>query len=148
MDDQSHMEIEWACHKLVTAYCHYVDHGEASRIADLFTEDGVWTSPENTMTGKDQIKKGFQAREDNKARMSRHVCNNFLLNKVSENEAEGVVYLTLFRHDGKEDRRVSPLTGPEIVGEYRDRFVRTDQGWRIARRETVVSFVRFDETAG
>lgn len=146
MDDKTRFEIEWACQKLVTAYCHFVDHGEASRIADLFTDDGVWTSPENTMTGKNQIRAGFQAREDNKIRMSRHVCNNFLLNNVSENEAEGVVYLTLYRCDGKEGRRVSPLDGPEIVGEYRDLFRRTDQGWRIARRETVVSFVRFDET--
>ncbi len=145
MDEGARMAVESACEKLITAYCHLVDHGQASEIADLFTEDGVWTSSENTMTGRDQIRAGFQAREDNKGRMSRHVCNNFQLNDVGENEAHGVVYLTLYRHDGKEDRTVSPLNGPAMVGEYRDHFVRTDRGWRFARREAIADFVRFDE---
>jgi hypothetical protein len=29
-----------------------------------------------------------------------------------------------------------------LVGEYRDRFVRTPDGWRIAERSTRIDFVR------
>jgi hypothetical protein len=31
-----------------------------------------------------------------------------------------------------------------MVGEYRDRFVRTAQGWRISHREIVIDFLRRD----
>ena len=142
MDQRERLEIERACERLVTAYCHYVDHGEASRIADLFSDDGVWASPGVKMSGRAEIKAGFQRREEQKERMSRHVCNNFLCEVLDADHATGVVYLTLYRHDGDPDRKVSPLDGPEAVGEYRDRFVRTDAGWPIENRRVHASFVR------
>ena len=145
MDDMRRVQIERECQRLVTAYCHYVDHGEAERVADLFSEDGVWASPELTMDGREQVRKGFARRQANVGRMSRHVCNNLLVDVIDEEHAEGIVYLTLYRHDGEDGRRLSPLEGPALVGEYRDRFVRTPEGWRIARREIAISFLRRDD---
>ena len=144
VNEKDRLNIEIACQRLVTAYCHYVDHGQASNIADLFTEDGIWQSTEATMQGKVGIRAGFQIRQDNTARMSRHVCNNFLLTEVAADEAKGTVYLTLYRHDGKVGRNFSPLNGPSLVGEYRDHFVRTDEGWRIKHRQAIADFVRLD----
>jgi uncharacterized protein (TIGR02246 family) len=138
------LQIERACERLVTDYCHFVDHGEAARIADLFTEDGVWRAPGVEMKGRDEIRSGFQVRQDNAARMSRHVCNNFSLDVTGDDRAEGVVYLTLYRHDGDPSRKTSPLPGPTMVGEYRDQFARTADGWRIASRRSIVSFIRED----
>jgi ketosteroid isomerase-like protein len=142
MDRHDQILIERDCERLVTAYCHFVDHDEAEQIAGLFTEDGVWKSAEATLDGREQIRKAMAAREANAARMSRHVCNNFLIDILDEDHAEGTVYLTLYRHDGKEGRRLSPLEGPAMVGEYRDRFVRTSAGWRIAHREILINFLR------
>jgi ketosteroid isomerase-like protein len=142
MDAVERAEIERACERLVTQYCHFVDHGEAERVAELFSDDGVWASPEFTMDGIDQIRKGFARRQAQTSRASRHVCNNLLVDVVDGDHATGCVYLTLYRHDGEAGRPVSPLDGPLMVGEYRDRFVRTAAGWRIARREIGVSFVR------
>ena len=142
MTDIERLLIERECQRLVTDYCHLVDHGEAERIAELFSEDGVWKSPEVAMEGREQIQKGFARRQANAGRMSRHVCNNLRVDVVDEHNAVGVVYLTLYRHDAEPGRRVSPLEQPEMVGEYRDRFVRTPEGWRFAHRQVEVSFVR------
>lgn len=132
--------IERECERLVTTYCHYVDHGEASRIADLFTEDGVWTAPGVRMEGREQLLAGFGQREANKERMSRHVCQNFLCDVIDAEHAEAVVYLILYRHDGDPARKISPIRSADMVGEYRDRFVRTEKGWRIAERNTIAVF--------
>ncbi len=148
MNNMEEMEIERACHKLVTAYCHYVDHGRASKIADLFTHDGIWASSENEMNGRDEIKAGFLNRESNKGRMSRHICNNFVLHQISETQASGCTYLTLYRHDGDPDRQFSPLDGPTMVGEYRDEFALTAEGWRIKRREAHVDFIHSNKPSG
>ena len=143
MDDIERMLIERACERLMIEYCHFVDHGEASRIADQFTDDGVWTSPDNTMTGRAEIEAGFGRREAAPRRRSRHVCTNALVNVIDRNNATGVVYLTLHRHDDHErPERVRPSEVPDIVGEYRDTFVRTDAGWRFTRREIAVDFAR------
>ena len=142
MDDMQRMLIERACARLVTEYCHFVDHGEAAKIADQFADDGVWASPRDVRTGREAIAKSFQKRQDNAARMSRHVCTNLLIDVIDENSATGVVYLTLYRHDGAPERRISPSDVPDVVGEYRDSFVRTTDGWRFKRREIHVSFAR------
>ena len=140
MDAMERLQIERECERLVSLYCHYVDHGEAERVAELFAKDGVWTSPQATMDGVDQVRAGFKQRQENRGRISRHVCNNCVVDVIDEDHAQCCVYLTLYRHDGEEGRRVAPLEGPEMVGEYRDRFVRTADGWRFARREVEVSF--------
>ena len=120
-----------------------MDHGEAARIADLFAKDGAWRSPEVTMQGADEVRAGFERRQAQKGRMSRHVCNNLVVDVIDEDHAEGCVYLTLYRHDGEEGRALSPMEDqPVLVGEYRDRFVRTSDGWRFADREIGVSFLR------
>jgi len=142
MDELERLLIERACERLVVGYCHVIDHGEAARVADLFTEDGVWTSFEQTMDGRDAIARGFAKRQANKGRMSRHVCCNLLVNVIDAERATGVVYLTLYRHDGDPDRAVSPSASPSVVGEYRDEFVRSAGGWRFRRREVIASFVR------
>jgi ketosteroid isomerase-like protein len=142
MDQDERLRIERACERLVTLYCHHVDHGEAARVAELFTDDGVWHSPEVTMDGVDQIRKGFTVRQNRTERMSRHVCNNALIDVIDADNAEGCVYLTLYNFDGDPDRKISPLEGARLVGEYRDKFRRTREGWRISRRDIYVSFLR------
>lgn len=74
--------------------------------------------------------------------MSRPVCSNLLIDVIDSDHSTGVVYFTLYRHDGEKGRRTSPLDGPVVVGEYRDRFMRTPDGWRIVERSLHADFVR------
>lgn len=141
MDEITQLSIFHECQRLTTLYCHYVDHGEASRIADLFSVDGI-CKVGGEHRGRDQIRKAFRVREENKGRISRHVCNNFVLNSASDTEASGTVYLTLYRSDGPEDRKIAELEGPVVVGEYRDKYVKTSEGWRFSYREVEASFVK------
>ena len=60
MDIALRMEIERECERLIAQYCHLVDHDEAAKIADLFTQDGVWKNINATMDGRDGIRAGFQ----------------------------------------------------------------------------------------
>lgn len=145
LQDHDLDDVERACLQLVHRYCHLIDHGAASRVAELFTEDGVWTSSERAFAGREQIALGFTRRQEDAGRMSRHVCSTFHLELEGRDAARGVTYLTLYRHDGPPGRRTSRVRGPSLVGEYRDRFVRTDAGWLIQSRDVVTAFL-FEET--
>ena len=143
MDQNERMVIERECERLIVAYTHYVDFGQAARIAELFTADGVWESPEATLAGQRAIREGFAARQRDEQRVSRHVCTNFALEVTDEDTAEGVVYFTVYRHDGDAALMPRPLEGPVLVGHYRDRFVRVKAGgWRFAHRREEVAFLR------
>jgi|GEM_PF-251659 len=145
MTDLDKLLTERECERLIQLYCHWTDHGEAARVADLFTEDGVWASADNTMNGRESIRRGFQARQANTRRMSRHICTGALIDVIDADNASGVVYLTLYRHDAEAGRTTSPTQAPSMIGEYRDRFVRTAAGWRIQRREIHISFIGGDK---
>lgn len=138
MNDTDRLLIERECERLVVAYTHLVDFGEAAKVADLFTEDGTWSAPGVTMRGRDQIREGFATRED-MPRMSKHVCTNLQIDVLDDRHAEGAVYLTLYR--AETDAGVAPLSGPTLIGHYRDSFVLTDKGWRFATRQTEVTFI-------
>lgn len=147
MEDIERLLIERACERLIHTYCHLVDHGQARGVADLFAEDGIWKSAETLQDGRDAIARAFTAREANTARLSRHVCTTTTVDVIDAGNASALTYLTLYRHDGKDGRRLSPLDDlPELVGEYRDTFVRMPDGWRFKTREVVTAFLR--RTAG
>ena len=110
-------------------------------MVELFTEDAEWASPEGTVKGHGALLDHFGAREDQRGRKSKHVCTNFWLEDVSETEANGGVYLTLYRDDGDPERKRTRVDGPVLVGEYRDQYSLTGYGWRIAKRSVKVDFV-------
>lgn len=122
--------------------------GVGERVAELFSEDGAFVSPLGTMQGRTELQRGFQQLSNANTGVTRHVCSNFLCEVVDEDRAEGVVYVTLCshnRHDGPvgtEKGAVAPLNGPKMIGEYRDRYVRTSSGWRFAERKVAVTFFR------
>ena len=141
MDLQQRAAIEAACQHLTSSYCHFIDSGEARRVVELFTEDAEWASPEGTVKGHAALLDHFGAREDQRGRKSKHICTNFWLEDVSETEATGGVYLTLYRDDGDPDRARARVDGPVLIGEYRDEYSLTKNGWRIAKRSVKVDFV-------
>ena len=67
---------------------------------------------------------------------------NILIDVVDENHAKGRAYYT-FYYDG-EGRDPALLTGPMAVGQYRDEFIRTAEGWKFSHREPKNVFMRAD----
>ena len=83
-------------------YARYVDGGNASRIAELFTDDGKWIGADGgTMNGKAEILRAFTGRQGLTRRQSRHVITNQLVDVIDEDHATGIAYLINYRHDSK-----------------------------------------------
>lgn len=142
MNEAERAAIVAACERLVVDYTHLVDSGRAREVANLFTSDGIWSSEQATMEGRDAIAEGF-ARRQAMDRTSKHVCTNLAVDVIDADRAEGLVYLTLYRADDV-GGAVAPLAGPTMVGHYEDTFARTEGGWRFRTRRAVVTFVRED----
>jgi uncharacterized protein (TIGR02246 family) len=139
---------ERACERLMYQYARFVDRGEAARVADLFTEDGVWTAADGrSMDGQDQIRAAFSARQALTRRLSRHVITNVLIDVGSDTEASGTAYLVNYRHDGTGDtvERPGPARHPKFVGDYHLGFRSLDGEWRIARLRFDLLFLRRSE---
>lgn len=143
--DVARMLAERACERLIIEYARRVDFGEASRIAELFVADGVWTGVDLRLDGRDAIREWFTEREALDRRVSRHVHTNIAVElEVGGDRARAESYLVNYRHDRRGADRAMPAPGdiPKYVGECRDTFARTDEGWRFASRDVAVAFVR------
>lgn len=140
MNETENQAAQRACEALITRYTHIADFGPGSDMPSIFTDDGVWTSGEESYEGRDDLG-AFFGRDKGHAK-SRHVSSNVAVTVTAEDEAEGLSYFTLYRYT-KEKPRVPDLDDqPVILGEYHDRFRRTPEGWRIASRRAEVGFVR------
>lgn len=134
-----HDEIVSACESLSIAYARAIDFRDYDAFAELFAEDGVLDTG-RPLNGKDAIAKSIKQRSDELR--SRHVLTNIFIDVIDDDNARGISYLTLYRHVGKASLEAgpAPFGGPAAVGHYEDRFVRTDQGWRFARRKLQFAF--------
>jgi hypothetical protein len=143
MDELERLVAQRACEELIYEYARRVDLGEASRIADLFTENAQWRG-DMLLDGREKIREWFIERGELTRRVSRHVCTNVAVTVLGPDEAESLCYMINYRHDRREgdDNLPVPAEVPKYVGELRDRFRRTPEGWRFQRREVDVTFLR------
>ncbi|MCW3011561.1 MAG: nuclear transport factor 2 family protein [Solirubrobacterales bacterium] len=144
MDDLQRIVAERACERLLVDYCRLVDFGQASRIANLFTEDGRWEGTDLVLGGREEIRAWFTKREQLTRRVSRHLCTNVGVDVLSASEAESRCFLVNYRHDRAEGDLTmpAPMAVPKFVGELHDTFRRTHDGWRFASRRVDVAFAR------
>ena len=135
MTEVERMLAEHACQKLQAQYGVFADRGDVEGFTQLFAEDGSVAVPEApAFVGQDAIRASIQALKDQGVTM-RHVLTNNVVDVIDDTTAEGVSYLVVFNSTGPVDARgTRPVEPPATVGEYRDTFRRTAEGWRFQTR--------------
>jgi hypothetical protein len=128
--------IEQACERLVLDFTYFSDHRENEALADLFTPDGIMTRPSgDRLVGRDAILKEYESRPA--GRIARHFCTNIRIVVESDNRARGLTYALVYSALAHEPplQHFGPRVEPrQLIGEFEDEFVRTDDGWKIASR--------------
>ncbi|MDB5685202.1 MAG: hypothetical protein JWM38_2608 [Sphingomonas bacterium] len=141
MKDKHRRAIEWECTRLINDYANLNDQGRWQDVAALYAEDGLMTrptAPDQPIVGRDALLASFLSRPP---RASRHVCANIVVTVESETEASAYSVILLFTGKLADDGGL-PIRddGPPLVGDYRDRFVLTSEGWRFSERRGALSF--------
>lgn len=139
--------IERACQRLVLEFALHADRGDHDKLAELFTADGRFTRRGETFAGHaaiadsvDQLLQNRRPSPKQPAWRVRHFCSNVLIEVRNSESAVGRSYYTIYRYQGDPVEGVPPISGPALIGEYADEFVRTPAGWRIANREVRPAF--------
>jgi ketosteroid isomerase-like protein len=126
-----------AIEHLINYHAWLIDHGEADRVADLFTAEAALYGVGPDKIGRDAIAEWGRQRAAMTQRRSRHVHANILLEADGDRAARGTVILTLYRHDGAGEGQASPL----LIAEYTDRYSKQPDGqWLFAERRLSVLF--------
>ena len=130
-------EDEQAINKLVFTYARGADRRDGALFASVFTEDGVLDYNGRQSTGPNQLSKIPSALTS--YTKTYHTVMNTLI-EVDGDTAKGEIYSASHHIRPVESTihsdRVMYIT-------YLDDYVRTNDGWRIKRREVNVEFVEF-----
>ncbi|MEM9622313.1 MAG: nuclear transport factor 2 family protein [Pseudomonadota bacterium] len=132
-------ELRAELSELVLNYAYYRDVLEADAVADLFTADATMTVLGQTYTGRAAIRQRIaDARSNAEEPVTRHLMSTQRFFQSAADRARGVSYVAVLGAPQQE----LPIRSERFlaVGEYHDEFVRTSQGWKIARREFVYVF--------
>jgi ketosteroid isomerase-like protein len=134
--------IEWECRQLALRFTAHSDRQEWQAACALLTEDAVFarpTDPDKPLVGRAVIQAAFEARPAE--RITRHICTNLIMNAHSESQATGQLYALLYMGDASdEDKAIVIASEKQLIGEFEDDYVRTEDGWRIAKRVGKIIF--------
>ena len=141
MSPRKRRAIEWDCTRLINDYANLNDAGRWEDVAALYAEEGLMarpSAPYQPVVGRDAILASFRERPP---RVSRHICANIVVTVESRDAASAQSMILLFSGTVATDGGLPLLDKkPALIGEYRDRFVRTADGWRFAERRGALSF--------
>jgi hypothetical protein len=112
--------------RALATYCQLCDDGEFRRLAEQFAPDGSFVFAGETVTGRGDLERWFEAAQPPRRR-GKHLTTNAIIDV--EGDRASVVSDFVFV------RLVGGVPAPEIAGRYRDVFVRTGDRWLIEQRD-------------
>lgn len=136
MTPEQQMAIEHACEKLQKLYGIYADQLDEAKFAALFAEDAWIKVPEQPpFKGHEAIAAGIKGMRALDLTY-RHVITNAVVDAIDDTHAEGLCYLMAFNSAAPADEHgARPMEMATTLGEYKDTFVKTKDGWRFQSRE-------------
>lgn len=135
MTEAERRAIEADCERLIKRYVNLNDAQDWPAVAALYTVDarmGRPSQPGTFVEGRAAILAAFQARPP---RAQRHQVSNIVVDVESADEAGAFSVIVLYQGDPAPDGALPAMSASApLVGWYRDRLVRTTEGWRFAER--------------
>jgi len=146
MTPEERMLIEHECEKLQKLYGIYADRLEDEKFADLFAPDASIKVPEQPIyQGRERLREGIHQMRASGLTFH-HVMTNNVVRAIDENRAEGLCYLMAFNSAAPANADGwRPMEMPTTLGEYKDTFRKTPQGWRFQSRELRRVMRRMDD---
>ena len=136
MDIEQVLEIEREITNVLLLNSRLTDHEEFEKAVELFTPDIVFKGIASGVTalGREENVASMTARIQDQWR--RRVISNIIVTVHDADHATVTAYWMMYKLKKSDvlEGKVS-TAAPQHFCETDDQFVRTDEGWRIARRE-------------
>ena len=139
MTEEERRAIEADCERLIKLYVNLNDAQDWPAVAALYTDDAVFRRPSGgePISGRAAILASFLARPP---RVQRHVIANVVVEVEDADRATSFCAILLYQGDPVSEGLPEMSASSPLVGWFRDKLVRTAEGWRFAQRTGGLDF--------
>ena len=123
--------IKLACRELVMRYAVARDQRTAEAFANLFTADATLVVNGQEIRGHAQLRARLAPGAG--APDTTHLVSSVVIDPLTSTTAQGLSYVSVYLAEPTAQAPAAARLA--AVGEYRDQYRFTEDGWRIARRE-------------
>ena len=134
VNDNERFRIERECRGIMVRMGHHLDSGRFEEFVDYFTADAEWRRRGRELKGREAILAHLRKRSP--TLILRHVFTNFMVDVRDRDHAHCQAYMIGFRYDSGERSATPPpfRDANRALWIYHDDLVRTEAGWKVARR--------------
>jgi len=135
--------IRTECRDLVARTAYLLDAQDYEAFVECFTEDAQLTRPGGSaLVGRADILASYRARPAD--RITRHQLTNTVVEVETPDAARAVSYVVVWSASAGEPVEAAgrKANARLVMGEFRDRLVRTPQGWRVSQRDAAFLMYR------
>jgi len=132
------LSIERACMRLVLDFAEAIDTRNWALLDEIFADDATYArpvEPDIIVSGRENIRKLFDGRPAD--RITQHLYSNVMIDVLSADRARGSSRVVLIAAPTGSERHPQfghQAQAMQLVGGYKDEYVRTARGWRIHSR--------------
>lgn len=130
--------VQALCKDLVARTAYFTDQQDHDAFAELFSEDAQLARPGGAwLNGRAEILASYRAKPAD--RITRHLVSNTVFIDTQADAAQAISYVQLWSTsaDAEPEAFGRKANARQVLGEFHDSFVKTGNGWRIAKREAV-----------
>lgn len=134
LSDAELAAIQQLCETASVRYAVALDGKDPDRLAAAFAENGVWEVLGNRMEGRAAIRSYWQARladwAPDHGRL--HQISNQVIDVIDRDHARGTSTVAVYFFSTADGANAE--LKPALIARNSDEYVRTSEGWKIARR--------------
>lgn len=138
---QQAKEIKAEIKQLVDDYGYYRDSYQAEGYANVFSEDGKFIFRGQVYQGHEALAKRIH--DADKTGVSLHMMSSSHVDILDANNATGIHYAAIYSKTPEEPLQKGAMisvNGPAVIGKYTDKYVLTENGWKISERMFIPVF--------
>jgi len=138
MPDDCRLHCARACERLCLDFAYTVDQRDYAACINLFAEDGLLEHVTGPLKGRAAILAMLEARPLDV--VTRHTCTNIVVEPISDTEAQGRSYVTLYKGTATAGFNGPVTADRPLVAQYTDRYALIEGHWKIQHRKTTLVF--------
>jgi hypothetical protein len=127
--------------RIIYRFFLFLDERCYEDLSTLMAPHGLWHRQGKALRGPGEVLEALKSRPAGAT--TRHLITNVVVDVIDNTHAQVTHYLAVFFHGAQEPPSLPvPIELPRHISIFREEFIRTSDGWRVAQMSEIPTFAK------